>query len=280
MSYKTILVQVDDSKHLDPRIEIAAEIAAAENAHLIGVAITGAARFLYETVAVAPDYPDITTYLDVLRQRAEAALTKFENTALRLGVASFEKRVVDDEAAGGVSLTARYCDLTILGQVDPGDPDAVVTPDFPEYVAMNSGGPVLIIPYINAADTVAEKVLIAWNASMEAARAVHSAVPLLQRAKKVEAAIINPDSLREDAIGVPPGAELKAYLARQNISASIITHSTDVDPGAALLALAKTGGNDAIVMGCYGHSRFREILLGGATRSVLKSATIPVLTAH
>lgn len=280
MAYKSILVQVDDSKHVDPRIEIAARLAAKEDAHLIGVAVTGVAQFMYQSVAIAPDYPDINAFIEVLQQRAEAALNRFEATAQRLGVKSFEKRTVDDEAAVGIGAQARCCDLAILGQVDQDDRDSTVPADFAEYVVMSCGGPALIVPYRNIGHPLGDKVMIAWNGSMEATRAVHNAVPLLQRAKAVEIAILNPAFSTDDVIGTPPGADLKAYLARHNINAGIITHKSDEEAGKALLTLAQNSGADLIVMGCYGHSRFREILLGGATRSMIKSTTIPLLMSH
>lgn len=280
MAYKTILVQVDDSKHIEPRIEIASRIAAKENAHLVGVAVTGVAQFLYQSVAVAPDYPDINAFLEVLQQRAEAALKRFEETARHLGASSLEKRVVDEEAAVGIGAQARCCDLAVLGQIDPDDHDSTVPADFPEYVVMNCGGPVLLVPYQNAGLPPGDKVMIAWNGSMEAGRAIHNAIPLLQKAQAVEIAILNPASYSDDIIGTPPGADLKAYLARHAINAGVITHKTDEDAGDALLALAKDSGADLIVMGCYGHSRVREILLGGATRSMMTSTTIPLLMSH
>jgi nucleotide-binding universal stress UspA family protein len=280
MAYKTVLVQVDDSEHVEQRIEIASLITAKENAHLIGIAVTGVAQFLYQSVAVAPDYPDINPFLEMLQQRAEAALKRFEETARRFGATSIEKRAVDEEAAVSISALARCCDLVILGQVDPDDRDSTAPGDLPEYVVMHCGGPALIVPYRNIGRPLDNKAMIAWNGSMEAARTVHNAIPLLQRTRDVEIAIMNPASYSDDVIGTPPGAGLKAYLTRHNINAGVSTHKTDEETGNALLALAENSGADLIVMGCYGHSRFRETMLGGATRSMMKSTRIPLLMSH
>lgn len=282
MSYKTILVQVDDSKHADARIEAAAKIAAAENAHLIGLALTGVAEaLLYAPLALSPAEPGIAPYLDSLRQRAAAALENFEDIARRVGVASHEKQLVENETAAGISLRARCCDLVVLGQPDPDEASSTtVTADFPEYVTMNCGGPVLMMPYVSRAGSVGERAMIAWNAGIEATRALHFALPLLKRAKSVEVAIFNPDSQPEDVYGVPPGTDIQRYLARHDIKAVVIARTTQDDIGRALLALADNSGCDLLVMGCYGHARFREILLGGATRTVLKSTVVPVLMAH
>jgi nucleotide-binding universal stress UspA family protein len=279
MSYKTILVQVDDSKNLDSRIAIAADIAAAENAHMIGIALTGVSRFLSEISSIATDNAIIEPHLKALRQRAADALKKFETIARQMGVASFEERLVDDEITGGISLQARCSDLTVLGQPDPGDAGSTVNPSFPESVVMNSGVPALMIPFVSTSRKIGDSALVAWNGSVEATRAVHYAVPLLQRTKTVKVAIFNPSSL-PNLLGDQPGTHIARYLARHNIKADVLTPTTDGNVGDALLALAASLASNYLVMGCYGHSRFREVLLGGATANVLDATPIPVLMAH
>lgn len=280
MSYKSILVHVDESEHLDARVQAAAQIAAAENAHLIGLATTGISKFLFQTVTVNPADPNMAPYLDMLRQRAESAQAKFEQTASRIGATSIEKRLIDDEPATGISLFARYCDLVVLGQRDPAAPGGNLMPGFPESAIMSSGTPALVVPYAWQAGNIGNRVLVAWNASMEAARAVHNALPMLQRAKIVEVAIFNPLKQPDVVSGELPGTAIKQYLARHNIKADVREEADEGDVGDALLSLATNLGSDLLVMGCYGHSRFREILLGGATRKVLNSMTLPVLMTH
>lgn len=280
MSYKSILVHVDESEHLDARVQAAAQIAAAENAHLIGLATTGISKFLFQTVTVNPADPHMAPYLDMLRQRAENAQTKFEQTASRIGATSIEKRLIDDEPAAGISLLARYCDLVVLGQSDPATAGANLPPGFPESAIMSCGMPVLVVPYTWQAGSIGNRVLVAWNASVEAARAVHNALPLLQRAKIVEVAIFNPLKQPDVVSGELPGTAIKQYLARHNIKADVREETDEGNVGDALLSLATNLGSDLLVMGCYGHSRFREILLGGATRNVLNSMTLPVLMTH
>jgi nucleotide-binding universal stress UspA family protein len=281
MSYKTILVHVDDSKHVDLRIEAAANIAVTEKAHLIGVAMTGIPNIIFDPTELGPADPALAQYLEIFRQRAAAALTKFENSARLFGVESIEKRLVENETAAGLTLQARYTDLVVLGQVDPDEPSVTPNPDLPQYVIMNSGVPVLMIPYATAFSSVGNRVLISWNASKEVTQAVHYALPLLQRAKKVDVAIFNPEDLPV-AYGALPESDFLAYLARHNIKANVTrqTAKGDIDIGNALLSLAADLTSDLLVMGCYGHSRFREILLGGVTRTILNSMTIPVLMSH
>jgi nucleotide-binding universal stress UspA family protein len=144
---------------------------------------------------------------------------------------------------------------------------------------MNSGVPALVIPYASTSQKTGDNALVAWNGSVEATRAVHNAVPMLKRAKTVKITIINPSSL-PDLLDDPPGTYLTRYLARHNVTADVLTSTTDGNVGDALLELAATQGSDYLVMGCYGHSRFREILLGGATRRVLDATPVPALMSH
>jgi nucleotide-binding universal stress UspA family protein len=281
MSYKTILVHVEQSKHLAARVRIAAQIAAAENAHLIGTAVTGISHFIRDMTTAYPMDPALGPALDKLRERANAALADYEAVVRETHVASFESRVVDDDAAGGISLQARYCDLTVLGQEDPDEPSPALLSGFPEYVAISSGSPTLIVPHTATFDTLGERILIAWNASKEALQAVRGAMPFLRRAKNVDVVVYNAAS-RKDVYGDEPGADIALFLTRHGVTVNVLQEEIDseIDVGNALLSLAATRGSDMLVMGCYGHSRFREMLLGGATRVVLRSMTVPVLMAH
>jgi nucleotide-binding universal stress UspA family protein len=279
MSYKTILVHVDQSKHAAQRIRIAAQLALSENAHLIGTAMTGISHYIYEGGMVDPHYPALTAQLDTLRTQACQALEEFETMARNLGVPSFEKRLMEEEAGVGLCLQARYCDLVVIGQADPDETSPSVRADFPEYVVMNCGRPVLLLPSAGHFDQIGNNVLVAWNASMEATRAVTGAVPLLQKAKQVSVAVFNPED-EANVHGAQPGADIALYLTRHNIEVNVMQQTTGIDVGNALLSMAADLSADLIVMGGYGHSRFREILLGGATRTLLTSMTAPVLMSH
>ncbi|GAB3550778.1 universal stress protein [Noviherbaspirillum agri] len=282
MPYKTVLVHVDNDKHAGERIKIAARIAMNEEAHLIGAAPSGVSRFIYQSKFIYEGgamSTHLDGHLDELRNHAKEALAKFEATAKNMGVASYEARQVDDEAGGGISLQARYSDLVVIGQTDLDEPSSTTLPDFPEFVIMNSGRPVLVVPYAGQYETVARRALIAWDASTSATRAVTAAIPLLRRADNVDVVVFNPDS-RGDAHGEQPGADIGLYLARHGIKVNVVRQKTDIDVGNALLSIAADLGSDMLVMGGYGHSRFREILLGGVTRTVLESMTVPVLMAH
>nr|WP_314637774.1 universal stress protein [uncultured Janthinobacterium sp.] len=288
MTYKTVLLHVDDSASRGARIDAAASIAQACGGHLTGVALTGVSRLLYQNQPDLDADPNLALHLNFLRERAAHALDGFEAQVRAAGVASFEQRVVDDEAAGGMSLLARYADLVVISQYNAKDKSPSVMRDFPAYVLLHSGRPVLIVPYapplpLLAPPAAARNVLISWNASKEASRAVSAALPLLQRAEHVHVAIFDAQ-VHAAEHGEQPGAELLHYLARHGVDARV--HLLDGggvrrgDIGEALLSQAADLSADLLVMGAYGHSRLRETILGGVTRTILQSMTIPVLMAH
>jgi nucleotide-binding universal stress UspA family protein len=280
MSYKTILVHVDESRHLASRVDLAIRVAMTEQAHLIGAAMTGISHFVEFSETSVAD-PGMQPYFDSLRERANRALENFETMVERAGEVSCERRLADDDAAGGIALQARYCDLVVLGQDDLNEPSPALTAGFPEYVAMSGGSPTLIVPYAGTFDKLGERILIAWNASSQAMHAIRGALPFLRRAKNVDVVIYNA-ALRKDVYGDEPGADIALYLARHGVKVNVMQEEIggEIDVGNALLSQSVERGSDMLVMGCYGHTRFREMLLGGATRVVLESMTLPVLMAH
>jgi nucleotide-binding universal stress UspA family protein len=283
MSYKAILVHVDHSSNAVRRIHVAGNIAAIEIAHVIGAAMTGTSRRLLDALSVDLTGSGIMSYRNTIWQRAEDALAIFEKTMRQHGAVSFEKRLVDDEAAAGISLLARYCDLVVLGQVDRDSPSSGTDADLPAYVAVHGGSPVLIIPQAGEIKSIGERALVGWNGSPEARRAVQNAFPFLKRAKAVHVALFQPSSQPDDD-AVRMAADIAAYLGHHEIPVDVIRNTcdetTEGEMGTLLLSLATALSSDLLVMGCYGHLRLREILLGGATRTVLQSTTIPVLMSH
>lgn len=282
MSYKTLLVHVDRSAGAEQRMRIAARLASRENAHLIGGAATGVSRFIYASVVPGTGVsytPHLEAHLQVMRQQALETLPAFESIARAMNVASYETLLLDDEAGAGISLRGHYSDLIVISQTNLEDPDARVLPDFPEFLIMSSGRPVLVIPHSGSFETVGGNVLVAWDAGASATRAVTSAIPLLRRADIVNIAVFNAEK-QGDAHGEEPGADIALYLARHGIKVNVVPSGSGIDVGNALLSTAMDLESDLLVMGGYGHSRFREMLMGGATRTVLQSMTIPVLMAH
>ena len=174
------------------------------------------------------------------------------------------------EAMTGVS---RYCDLVIAGQPDPDHPvadDAVA-----EGLLMSSGRPVLIVPYVGNRSSIGKRVMVAWNGTREASRAVHDALGMLQAAESVIALEVDPT---DGAFG---GNDLCDHLKRHGVNAEAKhTVSNELEISDVLLSAIADNGIDLLVMGGYGHSRIRELALGGATREVMQAMTCPVMMSH
>jgi len=278
MSYKTILVHVDTSSHVGERVRIAAAMAMMHDAHLIGTAATGLSRCPAQTRMLAERDPGLRTQLDFLRQRAWRGMAELEAAAKKLGLISFEQRLTDDDAGNSICQQARYADLVVIGQSDPDTVAPLATLDLPQYVVLHSGRPVLLIPHSGCFNRIGCRVLIGWNCSKEAARAVTGALPLLKLASTVDVAIFLPRS-QAQLPDEHSGAELAAYLQRHGVRVNLVLRQTN-EAANALLSLARDLHIDLIVMGGYGHHLFRDALLGGATSRVLEAMPIPVLTSH
>jgi nucleotide-binding universal stress UspA family protein len=280
MSYKTILVHVDGSPHVRRRVEIAARLAALYDAHLIGVAVAAPA-ILFDPLTFSPLDPAIEPLLQRPRERAADALANFDSIARQFHVGSIETRLEETEDARGISLQARYCDLVVLGQHDPDDTESSVKANFAETMILECGVPVLMVPYASALTNTGRRALVSWNASKEAVRAVHDALPLLQGAAQVDVAVFDPDTMPATHRAVPD-KDILDWLARHAVAAKVTRQLTagDIDIGNGLLSLATDLASDLLVMGGYGHTRLRELVMGGVTRHILKSMTLPTLMAH
>ncbi|MDP3668136.1 MAG: universal stress protein [Telluria sp.] len=276
MSYKTILVHVDRSRQAPERIRMAARLALAQDAHLIGAAMSGISRFVYQDSSIDLTRTIVAGHIDALYQEARAALAQFDAIAGAMGVLSREARLVDDEPEGALALQARYADLVVLSQADPEDPVARIAAALPAYVMLHSTRPVLLVPYAGSFDQVGTHALVAWDAGMEATRAVTSAIPLLRRADAVSVVLFNSSAEH----GEQPGADIALYLARHGVRVELHEQRTEIDIGSSLLSMAADLRADLLVMGCYGHARVREVLLGGVTQTILGAMTVPVLMCH
>lgn len=279
MSYKTILVHIDESKSAIKRTQIAHQIAAKFDAHITGVALTGISRYIFESTDLGVGDPNIMLHLGALRERAEKAIAQFTQASANFGVATTESLIANDEANGGLGLRARYADLIIIGQTNRNEPSPSVLSDFPEFMIVNSGRPVLVTPHTSETQTVGERCVVAWDGSREAARALTDALPLLKASQLVQLLIINPEK-RSETHGEEPGADIALYLSRHGVNIEITTRFSTQDTGTAVLHACKELGADLLVMGGYGHSRLREMIMGGTTRTILEKMTIPVLMSH
>ncbi|PHV07089.1 universal stress protein [Janthinobacterium sp. BJB412] len=279
MSYRTILVHVDPSKRTPERVALAAQLAMTEDAHLVGAAMTGLTQFIYQCGAVDPSAGFVAPDLSFLNECADLALAGFTAQVERLGVRSWEARRLDEDAEAGLALQARYADLVVLGQPGEGEDGPGIVATLPEYVLLNSMRPVLVLPRVGHFEHIDRHALLAWDGSLEATRALTAAIPLLRRAGLVTLALFHP-STHNSVHGEVPGADIALYLARHGVKVEVSERPAADDIGEAILSLAAELDADLIVMGGYGHARLREMVLGGATSTVLRAMTVPVLMAH
>ncbi|MFP5391951.1 MAG: universal stress protein, partial [Gammaproteobacteria bacterium] len=278
-SYNIPLVHVDASARTSERVALAAQLALTHDAHLIGLAPTGWSTLLYASGAFDAGVAPVPFDWEPVRRACRGALDTFEAQARALGVHAIESRLVDEEAGLALAMHGRYSDLIVVGQTRGTDLPSSVRVDFPEHVVLNCTTPVLVVPSTGSFTQPGRTVAIAWNGSNEAQRAVRSALPLLQGAQRVHLIMINPRAAAIDD-GDEPGADMGLYLARHGVRVEVVSRFSESHADAAILDAANECGADLLVMGAYGRSRFREFLMGGATRTMLQSMTLPVWMTH
>jgi nucleotide-binding universal stress UspA family protein len=278
MSYKTILVHCDASRSVRSRAAAAADVAQRFEARLVGLH----AREPFEVAS----FGDGGMVLGPLMEAYEAGCEAAEKTA----EAAYDKatkgrnfpaewRVVEAFSDDALALSARYADLLVVGQADPDDP-AGSQGDLPEAMAFATGRPVLVVPHVGAPSSVGKTVMLCWNASRESARAAADALPFLQAADKVIVLLVDP-KVTAAGHGQEPGADVALWLARHGVKVTVQRDvAADAEVGDVILSRAADHDVDLIVMGIYGHSRLREMVLGGVSRTLLASMTVPVLMSH
>ena len=274
MSPQNLLVQIDSTKANEGRLTLALNLAKRFDAHLTGA---------YTVPALNPlIYADGNALTGVYQEAPDAierdgtqAKTNFESRCQEAGV-DYEWLSERGRESNNLILAGRYADLTIVGQFDPTD-TTNPEPGLAEEVATGLGRPVLVVPHIGGAAETGSRVLVAWDASREAARAVSDAMPLLQAADQVDVLHMYSDAKDQ----FPAARQLCEALSRAGVEAK--PHELlidDIEVGDAMLSRAADFGTNLVVMGAYGHSRFREMVLGGATRDMLDHMTVPTLMAH
>jgi nucleotide-binding universal stress UspA family protein len=282
--FKDLLVVVDDAKSCVTRLDVAVQVAGRFGAHLTGLYVNRTlvipAYIQAElTVHVQPPFESLEAERRSRREAAERAQQQFRSRTDVAGITT-EWREREGDPAEVAVLHARYADLAIVGQVDPEKAVFGSARELPERLLLGVGRPILVVPYAGTFRSVGERVLIAWNASREATRAVNDALPILQQAAQVTVLAINPRG-GGSGDGDVPGADLALHLSRHGVKAEAAwVPADDIEVAAMLLSRACDCQADLIVMGGYGHSRLREIVLGGATREILKTMTVPILMSH
>lgn len=277
MTYGSILVPIDEHPAAKGSLETAIQLAAAHGAHLEGLAIIPP---LAVPLRLRPRQSAAALMKKEYQHdklEARAAIKRFEAHARKAGVASVEGIAVEGDTVATLALHARTADLVVLPRPGEDDLGALGGHDV-EAALLCVGRPVLLVPEKGTPTAFPKKILVAWNGSREAARALSDAVPLLARAKAVVVLSSGPAGDEGPIHGAK--AALR-YLARHGITAETV-HASAADDrvGDLILARAKKVGADLVVMGAYGRPRFAEWVLGGATRAVLGNAGIAVLMSH
>ncbi len=277
MDYKTILVHCDASRSTAGRLRIAADLADRFGGHVIGLHV----RRAFQAPAFTDAGPAMDslyrTYETAVRAEEAMAAAAFRDAVGSKGLAG-DWRVADGYVDEILTAQARVADLVIVGQAEPDGPPTTTPSDLAEGVAMAAECPVLIVPFIGAAKPPGTTVMLCWNDSREAKHAAVGAMPLLAAAGKVIVLIVDPKTGRDRE---EPGADVAVWLARHGVKVTVQRDSAaDSDVGGVILSRAADHDVDLIVMGIYGHSRLRERVLGGASRTLLASMTAPLLVAH
>jgi nucleotide-binding universal stress UspA family protein len=274
---KDLVVNLSVGASRDAAGPYAISVAEAFGAHVAGVA------FSYEPV-IPPTIMGTVPASFIESQRSESdkaandAVARFNDAARRAGVSS-ESRALSAGLAGAADRyaeIARRFDLAVVGQTEPdrAAPEELII----EGALFSSGRPLLVVPYIQKSGLTLQRVMVCWDASRNAARAIADAMPLLRRAKAIDVVIVASERVKSDEL---PGADIGQHLARHGLKVEVKRIvSPDTDVASTILSHAADTSADFIVMGGYGHSRLREFILGGATRGILKSMTLPTLMSH
>ena len=273
---KDVVVNLSGGAPLDFAADYAISIATTFGAHVTGIA------FLYE-----PVIPDGTLggipvdLIEIQREEntkaAKDAVGRFEAAAKKNGV-SAETRMLDATLAGAATMfgqIARRFDISVVGQAqrEHGAAEELMI----EGALFESGRPVIVVPYIQKSGLKLDRVIVCWDGGRTAARAIADAMPLLARAKAVDLVIVAEERKNDEITGV----RMSEHLARHGVAVSVKRIAKgDLAVQDAILSYAADSGADFMVMGGYGHSRLREFILGGVTRSILNSMTVPVLMSH
>ena len=279
MALKDILVVVDDTPASAARLDLAAQLAARCDAHLT-------ALYAFTDVAF-PGYIESQFPQELRESRRQsrndqtAHMAAAFNDAMRHhGMTDRSEWLVEEgDPTIAAAVRGRYADLVVVGQPDPGRArDQPVAQ--PAALLFECGRPLLVVPYAGRFSSIGERVLVGWNGSREAARAVGDAMPLLGAAKRVVVMAANPKR-GPNGLGDEPCADIARHLSRHGCRVEATHVVTDVvEPGDTVLNMAADESCDLLVMGAYGRSRFRELVLGGMTRFMLQHMTVPVLMSH
>lgn len=271
---KSLLVHMDGTPRCMTRLDIAAELARRHDSHLTALFATTPPLLQLPAVNLANTLP-AELLQDLYLGWREKARATFQSVNAGADAVWAELGAVPPTA--GFASQALFADLMVLGQHDPDEPEPEVPADFVSAVLIDSGRPALVVPYVGRFDTIGTRALVAWKPSPQSARALSAALPLLRRSREVVVAQWGCASGSEQGSAL----DIEGYLGLHGVHVRMQRYTEEpADVGDLVLSAAADLEADLLVMGCYGHSRSREFVLGGATRTVLSHMTLPVLMSH
>ncbi|XLZ71446.1 universal stress protein [Massilia sp. SR12] len=275
--FKNILVHVGPPFDADVG-RVAVQLAKIFDARLIGVACTGI-EVLLAPGLIETGNETIARHLMDKIDAANSALVSLEELARQMGVEAVETRRANGHAEAELKEQMAFTDLAVVGQGTGQGRWRNGWRTLPQQLLRNATRPVLVVPDGFSGESFDQRIVIAWDESAAAVRAVSSAMPILQRAQVVEAVTYSTD----DGFNMPGELEaLSSYLASHDIYArtTFLRARSNVDIGEALLGHVKSSGADLLVLGGYGHSRLRELLLGSVSTTVMRDLQVPALFMH
>ena len=277
MALKDILVHVDRTPHCEKRVKIALEIASRQGNELTCLFAQANAFLESRTSGLEKRRKQHADTSERLRMQFQPLAEK-AGVRLHWETAPFDRS--EETILDQIVFNSQHADLVIVGQHDEEKYDGSIPRDLAERLVLETGRPILIIPYAGTFDTLGKRVLIAWNTARESVRALNDAIPLIRDAEKVKVIAINPQE-KGKRHGEVPSTDIVRHLKRHGIEAQADHFSTEgVDEGNLLLNCVSDERSDLLVMGAYGHYRFRELILGDATKEILEHMTTPVLMSH
>ena len=282
MTHPTVLVHIDDSPECRHRLAVALPLAKTLGAHVAGAYFEDAPDIAPAVAALLPP-ETFTRHAEHLAGRQRFAEEAFRSAAKDAGVASVEWRTPPGPGIDATVAHARCADVTVLSQPDSAQLDWGFEAQRLAAVLLESGRPLLIAPRIDLEGSLGRHIVVAWDGGREASRAIGDALPLLVRAERVTVACLDPSATARGADSVARERLIEYLLrhgAKAHLEADNLAHDYDIDVGDWLLSRMADIAADLLVMGGYGHPRWRERVLGGATRALLGAMTVPVFMAH
>ena len=279
MRFKNILVYLDQGESNEERIQSALAIAKGQDATLTGVAVNALPHSsLLQRLGVSGS----DEVIEKARAAARSTIENFRKLAETAGIGA-ETTIIEcaeGKAPEKLSRLARIHDLSILRQANPDRDHASFIAELSEEVMFSSGRPVIFMPYIGAHEIPFAKGLIAWDGSKAATRAVHDSLPLLETMKEAVILVVDPENI-EHYQKTKPGEGLSHHLEAHGISNSVMrVPKGDISTSSVIMNELSNSRADVLIMGAYGTPKLREVILGGVTRTVLESMTVPVFMSH